>query len=295
LIIALIVWIAFRSFIKIDKGYRGVVWSKFTGTKEKIYKPGYHFFFLRSIPPFFKLYQFPDSEKPVSEKIIINLPYKKALIHAGNFSIEYRVILNYSINDSYLTHLSHNDNYSDFKDDIKRTVVEGEKGYFRNQLFDIILNQPTAFTKKEMFSGLYEYITSEIRKRYGGKIKILSLRHTLINMPDIEKYRIHYRIAEAYAREKSTDFVKKMIELNYQKKYRATLTDIEIKRIKKYMKLMEQGHDILPFLFMEKLSDKLRILVLPEGKKGLDINKYFEYLRNKKQKIKEKSVNEKQD
>ncbi len=278
--------------MKIDKGFRGVTKDKFRGTREKIFRAGVHFFPLRAIPPFFKLFLYPEIERPVSEKITINLPYKDALEHAGDFKIMYRVILKYRISDKRVISLSHGDNYSSFKEEIKETVVEGERGFFINKLMQIILTGTTKLTKKTLFSELYEFTTSTLKERYGSDIKIISLNHVLINLPDIEKYRVHYTVAENFARQQSADYVKKMLELNYKKRLNKTMTDIEIKRLERYIALMKKGHNILPFLFMEKLSDKIRLIVLPEGKQGLDLKKYFNFLKSKN---KDKNEKEKSD
>ncbi len=283
ILLAGIVWTGIRGYVRIDKGYRAILWDKIRGTRNKIFLPGPHFFPIRAIPPYFKMSLFPDTEKPITGKILINLPYMDSLVHAGDFKIEFRVTLYYKINNEHLFYLSKGENYADFKDEIKQTLLENEKGYFINKILQIILTEKKEFTKKLMFSELYEYSTSLLKERYGSNIKITALRHTLISLPDIQKYREHYAIADKFAKEKSTEYVKKMIELNYKKRKSKTLTDIEIKRLKNYIALMKKGHDILPFLFMEKLSDKIRVVVIPEGSKGIDFRKYFNFFKNKKQ------------
>jgi len=278
LFIFLAIWIPVKGFVNIDKGNRAVVWTKFTGTIQKVYHEGTHFFPLGAIPSFCEIHKFPVIEEPVSEVILIDFPYKNLISHAGNFYIEYRVKLSYIIPDNGLLSLVQGDKYETLKKEIKISLAEAEKSFLLNRiLIRKFIDSGEDFTSDSLFARLKNFTVNLLNEKF-KQIKVANVEYNVIFMPDTDTYRLHFKAAEKATRTESENYIKKLLSVNYEYHNKKMISDIEIAQIKKYLELIKQGHDVLPFLFLQKLSDKIRIVVVPQGRNGVDFTKFMKYL-----------------
>jgi len=274
-------WTVFRGFFRVNQEHRAVVWTKFSGLKEKLYTSGLYFFPERAVPGYFKAKFYPVMESPLTEMIEIDLPMRNELIHIGSFFIKYRIKLTFGFTEKALKDLFSDDSYEQEKKKIRTSLLESEKTYLMTRVIHNILRETQELTADKLFKALNEFTITYLRTHHKNVLSHISVSYHPVHFPDIELYKKHAAAFAVYFEQQAAEYIRKMAQLKYEKRYNAAVTEMEIDRLKKYAELFKKDKNILNYLFLQKISDKIQLAIIPSGNAGLNIQDFFSYLRNR--------------
>ena len=273
------VWTVFRGFVRIDNNFRAVVRTKFSGLSDKIYYPGLYFFPERAIPGYCKIKLYPQTETPITETINVDLPFKSALAHIGNFTLKYRVKMNFEFTENALRVLFKKNLYQEEIAKLRASLVEAENLFLSTKFINNIPREKEPITEEKLFKSLNAYTVAFIKAHY-KILKDVSLSYFMIYFPDIDLYKKNSAGLALSLEQQTAEFLRKMNQLNYEKRYNAAVTEMEIERLKKYVELIKKEKSVLNLMFLQRLSDKIRVIVLPSDKFGVNMDNVFSMLRN---------------
>jgi hypothetical protein len=248
------------------------MWTKFTGIKDKIYKKGRYFFPLRAITPFFKLHLFKDKELITTNIISIELPLSEALKDLGVFNIKLKTELIINFKDNVLTGLTDTDHYKKEIVRIKENLTDATHSFLLSKIIQMITNGTDVFSEELLVKELNSFVTTFIQKRFEGLFDITSINQNIINMPDVETYRKYYNAAKTHLEDQTVSYMKKMIDLSYERRFKASENEIELDKLKAYLALIKSDKNTLPLLFLQKMTDKIKIILVPSKNQTIDFD-----------------------
>ncbi len=274
-------------WVKVGPDVIGVAHSTITGTIDYPVKSGrIYWFWQKLVPKTFYLYTVQKKPAAVKTKITASLPKSEKLKDYGRFDLEIDVKVQYRIDfeaargllDSGILSNFHDyfaDNISTRADEIMSSfIIEGLARYtdnienFNYQVFDLL--------DRELENDISEYSSFY-------NLKDVRVSVVFIEVPQIESY---VNAIKSYSKYMENFYALKEEEMRmdseYLKKYKAV--EFELGRLRKYGELISEYPDILKFLYIEKLSEKIEVVVLPQDEKT-GFPKMLEHMESGKEKL----------
>ena len=258
-------------WVSIKPGYYGVAFSSITGIENYTLEAGkFYWLWQKLIPKHFKLYLIKKIPTIIEFKFSTTLPGSENLKDYGNFDIGIDGKIQYSID------------FNTAKILISKGIIENQESYFKKLCTNSIQYTVSNFILKifndfnyndkkldySILDLLKENIINDISKElsvYGIENFKLDINYSSI--PQIDIYSTALSLYTDYLNEV---YQIKKEELKVKSKATAKYEEnrAELKHLEDIGILVEKYPNLLKYMYIEKLGNKINVVVLPEGKSG---------------------------
>ncbi len=202
-----------------------------------------------------------------------------------NYTIRYRLSIAYKIDIKFQQSVIRNGKtITQMDKSIKNSIKNRAKALFLNEIQNN-LNSEDKISLENLFNTVSHKLSKNITDKFLNQIKIIpnKITHTLVDSPDLELYKIHYQQSkklnqEMLAIKSSTEKESIKEKAEWEKKKQVILRDIE--KLTMYGKLFKEYPESLNYLYLNKLGEKINILVTPKDAKSL-FEPFFKPQENK--------------
>ena len=274
-------------WVKVEPDEIGLAHSTITGTIDYPVESGrIYWFWQKLVPKTFYLYTVQKKSATTETKITASLPKSDKLIDYGRFDLEIDIRVQYRIDFEAARGLLDNGiliNFHNFFTDSISTraneimssfIIQGLAGYadyieyFDYHVFDLL--------DREIENDILEYSSNY-------NLKDVHVSVVFIEVPQVETY---VSAIKSYSKYMENFFAIKEEEMRIDSEQlkKRKEEEFELDRLRKYGELISEYPDILKFMYIEKLSEKIEVIVLPQNEKT-GFPEMLEYLESGKEKL----------
>jgi len=258
-------------WVSINPGYYGIAFSSITGIENYPLEAGkFYWFWQKLIPKHFKVYLIKNTPTVINFSFSATLPGSEDLKDFGNFNIGIDGKIKYTIDYKAATIL------------ISKGIIEEQENYFKNLLQNSIQHSVSNFIleifeefnsgNKQIDYSVLERLKEKIKKDIIGELSTYGIHNFKLDISynSIPQIDIYTRALQLYVNYINELYQSKEEEL--KRKAEATIKyekdKAELKHLEDIGILVEKYPNLLKYMYIEKLGDKIHVVVLPEGKSG---------------------------
>ena len=258
-------------WINVHPGTYYLAHSTVTGTVGYPLQSGrLHWLWQKLIPWSFHLYELKTERYAAEYEFSLPLPGSEALSEYGRFSLDGTVNLEYFVDFDSALSLLENGIIDNFTDSIEQGLAARTQDVLTAFLLDMLsdtrrVTDEFAYGSVQRLRGLLENELAQYASGYD--LHNVLVHVTFVSIPRIEAYEAamagYIEFTDALNKEKAED-----ARREWEKRLRLEEVDAEIEKLRKYGALIAEYPDILKYLYIQKLADKVRVLVLPQDESG---------------------------
>ncbi len=265
--------VLYFGWVNIKPGYFGIAVSTVTGTRNYPLQSGkFHWLWEKLIPKTFKLYLVDKKPDSIKFEYSTLLPGGENLKEYGDFEVSLEGSITYTIDFDAAKLLIDRgifeNQYKYFKDLVNKNLYNT----FSNILIDIFKGELPAYSEEPDYY-LIETVKNKIVNNLINQMKEYHLKniHVALKFTKIPPINVYTKAIKLYLEFLDSLYRYKKEKLKARAELEAQLdrTKSEVEQLREYGKLIAEYPDILKYLYIKKLSDKVEVVVLPEGKDGL--------------------------
>jgi hypothetical protein len=259
--------VGYFGWVRIEPGTFGIAHSTVTGFIEgPIPSDRFNWYWQKLVPRSFTLYVIEN--RPVSFDLDIaqSLPGSDLLSEYGTFDLNVRVSVEYTIDPVSARVLIEQGLLEGFDSYLRQSLKDEVGGLVSSFLVSTLQDATEALDASTLLEGLRSRIdrtVSSAMARYDIEKAAWNIRFTKIPQIDaymeaMNSYREYLAEAAAHQRE----------ELQRRRNRQIQLDDeaLEIEKLRLYGELIEQHPLLLKYLYIQKLGEQTRVILLPEDK-----------------------------
>lgn len=216
----------------------------------------------------------PEIEKEYNTIITFSLPELPQFKDKTAYELSYELRVNYKISNEKQVELFKENKYKSFIDTFQNWLNSRDQHLVLEKLL-AALNEKKSFDLEPILESAKKELYQEIQKKYQGESIVLTesqISHSLKKVPNFEMYFERYEIAKKHDQEKLKLKSKEEKEsMESQAVWNSEKRKIEqnIEELKMYGKLFKEYPEALNYLYLQKLSDRVNIIVAPKDTKSL--------------------------
>ncbi len=280
---------AYLSYVLVEPWDIVFIKTKFRSYKQ--YNEGKYFFPERLMfwePKAFVIFKVYTNSITTTNNITINLPpislinsiQKKLGLKKDSLKIKYFISLTYKLSIDYQGRriLKDYSSIAEFRSYFKEWLSKKSKN-LANQYLLLHLDKNNTIEIKDILKELDNLLIKEIENKYSSKDIIISKDkaiHYLSQSTDLNHYFSLYRQAKTFEKDflvQQLDHIKskeKEIALvDIEKQTEKQKSKIEVEQLKLYGELFKKYPQLLNYLYLKKLSDNVKIIVVPKDSKNI--------------------------
>ncbi|MDH5680913.1 MAG: hypothetical protein OEZ36_04980, partial [Spirochaetota bacterium] len=267
---------AYFSHTVIGDGEIAYIRTKFRAFK-RYHSPGHYFFpekLLFYDDRAFTRYNIDKTMTELSIPLSVTLPSLTLFSDKGNNTVTYTLALSYRLSEAFQASLIKSDKITGFNDSFKEWISSRDQGILLGKITARLSSEesvPVNDLMKQASQELYE----EITRKYPTKDLELNkdqITHSIKTLPNLELYGQRYREAKKLDKDLINQQAIAIKESTKQKNRwdneRMKVTR-DIERLKLYGKLFKEYPEALNYLYLQKLSDKVSIVVSPKDTRSI--------------------------
>lgn len=216
----------------------------------------------------------PELAKEYKKDIKITLPAIPQFNDKPSYEIVYELSVNYTISNKKQLELFKDNKYKSYVESFQNWLDSRDKHLvFQKVLLEI--NNKSLSNLDPIFEQARKELFDEIQKKYQGENIELTegkISHSTKEAPSFELYLNRYEEAKKHDQEKLKLKSKEDKEkLESEAVWNAEKRKIEqhIERLQMYGKLFKEYPEALNYLYLQKLSDRVNIIVAPKDTKSI--------------------------
>ena len=254
-------------WIKIEPDFFGLAHSTISGTVNFPLESGnLYWLWQKLIPKTFYLYLIEKEPYTVDTGVAASLPKSESLKDFGNFVLKMKVNVQYKIDFAAAKKLLENGLLTDFKEFYKNEIsslanemvsafiIEGMTRYaYSARLFDYkVLDD----LKDELVGNVMEYSRLYSLKNVKVSITFSEIPQIDVYVEALKRYSAYMESLYALKEEgilKESEYLKRQMD-----------EDLEFERLRRYGELISQYPHLLKYFYIQKLSERVEVIVLPQ-------------------------------
>jgi hypothetical protein len=254
-------------WVRVEPEVFGLAYSTITGTIDHPIESGnIYWVWQKLVPKTFHLYTVQKKPAKASARITASLPKSDVLTEYGRFDLTIDAHVRYRIDfeaAEFLLNRGIFDNFNDYFAENISTLGDETVSSF------IIENLARYSGGRIAFDyGIFDHLNQELENKlldyaHSYSLKDVNVSLVFAEVPQIESYINALKSYNKYMGN-FYDLKEEEMRLESENLKKQKEEELEIGRLRKYGEVISEYPDILKYLYIEKLGDKIEVIVLPQ-------------------------------